>query len=120
MVDTHVAQAIQEIDLALAAMADRHEGLRDFDDLDLSPESSQAVAIELAEFNLRFNLLNEARAHLVNLMTDGYPELQPTQVTVQVLEEIQYNAKTVLAAVSQFELDKASALNLTAGDKETK
>jgi hypothetical protein len=120
MADTHVAQAITEIDLALAAMADRHEGLRDFDALNLSQASTDAVKVELAEFDRRFALLNTARLHLVNLMDDGYPELPPTQVTVEVLTEIQYNARTVLAAVSQFEIDRASALNLSAGPKEVK
>jgi hypothetical protein len=110
-----VDTAITEIQAAVADLAPRHEGLRDFARLNLQPQTIADVQAAVAVYDRRVGLMNEALAVLQRLVADGYPRLDSREVDAAVLKELQDNAATIEAALSQFAPTIPKTLGLTAG-----
>ena len=117
---TAVDAALAEIDTTLAAIAPAHEGLRDFASLNLSREAQVDVRASLVQYDRRVLALKAARAGLVALVADGYPELVPREVSPAVLRDLADNAATIEAALHQFGSNAATALHLADGPTEAK
>ncbi len=108
-----VDEAIVEIDAALVAMAPAHEGLNDYNALDIKPETKAQVEAAIVQYDRRKLLLETAKAHLEALTGDGYPVLDIPDVNASVLADLQENAATIAAALAEFTSNAAASLGLT-------
>lgn len=118
--DTAVAAALAEILATLAAMAPEHEGLRDFQRLNLQPETLTEVQASLQDYDRRVAKLLAAQASIEALLADGYPALDPRKIADAALEDLQQNARTVEAALARFASNAATRLSLAAAETEEK
>jgi len=109
-----VDSAIAEIDGALATLNPQYEGLKDYQRLNLHPDTAAAVQAALQVFDKRVGLLATVRDLLARLVADGHPTLTVQQVTPAVLSDLQDNQATITAALSQFASEPAASLNLSA------
>lgn len=116
-----VDEAIVEIDAALAEMAPAHEGLRDYQRLNIKPETKAAVDAAIAQYDRRKDLLLGAKTNLERLVGDGYPTLDIPDVSVVVKEDLDEQKRTIDAALAQFSsVPPATDLGLSAGAPEPK
>ena len=112
---TQVDAAIGEIEMVLDEMRPQHEGLRDFERLNLQPETMSEVQQFRQVYDRRVANLERARAALLDLLTDGYPNLPDREVAEVVHRELAENAQTIAAALEKFEARVlASSLNPSA------
>lgn len=109
-----VDTAIVEIQAALASLAPRHEGLRDFARLNLQAQTSADVQAAIAVYDRRVSLLNQSLATLQQLVADGHPTLEVREVDAAVLKDLQESAATIEAALGQFRPTIPNTLGLVA------
>lgn len=114
-----VDQALAEVIAQLATIAPAHEGLRDFERLNLQPETHEEVQNSIVQYDRRVELLQEAKRTLESLISDGHPSLNARGISQTAYADLQENAKTIEAAKAQF-IERASTLNLTGGAQEPK
>lgn len=112
----------QEYMDAKAILAPQIRGLHDMNNDQLSPESHQEIAEEIAFRENRNALLDAALLELDQVVTarealaaDGYPELPPAKVSDAVLAELSGEVSDVKAAASVFVLDSAVAMSVSLG-----
>lgn len=111
---SQVDEAIVEIDAQLAILNPQYEGLKDYQRLNLHPDSMAAVQAALQVYDRRVGLLMTVRDLLGRLVADGHPALTVQQVSGDVLADLQDNQATITAALSQFASDPATRLVLSA------
>jgi hypothetical protein len=118
---------IQELQDALVAMAPEHEGLRDFDALNLGEPAQREISAAIADYDRRVQYINgaigqltEAKSSLQTLEADGYPRLDKREVVDAAYADLQANAATIQAALAKFSSGKAVGLGLKTGSAEPK
>lgn len=111
--------ALAEITQAIADMAPVHEGLRDYQRLNLTPDAQVDVAQALALYDERWALLMGAKTNLEGLLAAGYPALDVPPVSLAVYDDLVANHSTILAALEMFTLvDEAETLTIIQGVPE--
>jgi len=113
---TAVQQAIVEIQNLLAAFAPQHEGLRDFDRLDLKDATKAEIEASLALYDRRKALLEDALAKLEALMADGHPDIPVREISPVAFADLQDNTMTIEAAMARFASNAAATLELSGGE----
>lgn len=107
-----VDDAVVEIDQELGRIEPIHEGLRDYERLNLNGDTMVEVQHAIAQYDQRVRVLNEARMTLVALQHDGHPTLDIKDVSASVLTDLQVNADTIEAALKKFHSNAATELGL--------
>jgi hypothetical protein len=97
-----VQAALVEVQVRLEAIKPAHEGLRDFDSLNLHADTEAQVQDELREFNHMKDLMEQFVAAAEALVNANYPNLEPRGVTEVVLADLQNQLDTITAARAQF------------------
>ena len=112
---------------AKAILAPQIRGLHDMQNDNLSPESHQEIAEEIAFRENRNALLDAALLELDQVVTarealagDGYPALPPAKVSDAVLSELNGEVNDVKAAASVFILDTAVNMSVALGEPTPK
>ena len=114
-----IDDALAEISAAMVAMAPAHEGLRDYDRLDLTPAAADAIEVALAIYDARWNALEAAKEALEALQTTRYPDppvLPPTSQAA--LTDLRANQATITVALGLFEHVEAVALLIVPDEPE--
>jgi len=116
------SDAIIEIDAALAALAPQHEGLRDYDRLNLIPEAHAVVQTAINAYDVRVLKLEQAKQALEALVGDGHPEMPARDVVQTVYADLQANKQTIDAALGIFHAvpDPATGFTFASGSPEPK
>jgi hypothetical protein len=117
---TAVDQAIAEITERLAAMAAPHEGLRDFNRLNLLEDTHREIAAAITRYDRRKQALEVAKAALEVLVNDGHPELPVQEISPEAVADLQANLDTIAAARARFASNVATAITLNPGAVEAK
>lgn len=117
---TSVEAAIQEIDNVLSVLQPQLEGLRDFDRLNIDPDTHAIIQVAIGDYFRREQLLLTAKAALVNLVADGHPDIDVREIPQIIYKNLKDNVDTISAAFSKFSPDKAVNLNINSGTPEFK
>lgn len=112
---TQVENAIKEITDLLAVFAPQHEGLRDYDRLNLNEDTHIEVRKSIAAYDRRESFLNAALAALNGLMADGHPDIPVRDISLSEYQDLQANAATIEAALLRFATNAATNLALAGG-----
>jgi hypothetical protein len=121
MATTAVTAALAEIVAALATIPPQHEGLKDFARLNLKPETLVEIRTSLEQYDRRVRLLEAAQKANEVLLADGYPALEPREISDAAYQDLQTNKQTIDAALQQFTSPTpATTLGLAAGAVEPK
>jgi hypothetical protein len=115
-----VDDAVAEIDAQLATLSPQHEGLKDYQRLNLQPDTLTSVGQALAVYDRRVSLLTRGRDALTALQADGHPAFDVQQVTAAVYGDLAANQATIAAALAIFASDPAATLGLSASTPEAK
>lgn len=111
---TKVEEGIAECQAVLGADATPHEGLRDYQGVNLEDPAKSAVQRRLAARDRRADLL---KAHIVTgeaLMADGYPQMPVVKVSAAAYADLKANKESIAAAYAEFTPDALDDLGLTA------
>lgn len=115
---TAVEQALVEITGRVAEFAPQHEGLRDFQRLNLKEETQVEIATFIALYDQRLAVLLAAKAALEALMGDGHPELPVREISPEALADLKENASTIESALLRFGSNKAVSMQFSAAPPE--
>lgn len=115
-----VTDALAEVDAALAAAVAPHEGLRDYNRLNLEAEAKAEVQEGILFFDTRVALLEEAKAALEALLGQGYPEVPVREIVPTAYADLVENRKTIDAALALFAAEQAQVLAMRTGTPEPK
>src|SRR5215204_306435 len=85
-----------------------HEGHRDYGNLNIKTETKEAISDGNVAFQRRQDLLVKAVESLQALEADGYPNVPEYEVEDAVYDDLEVNAKTILAALSRYHRKAAS------------
>lgn len=113
---TAVEMAIKEITDLLAVFAPQHEGLRDYDRLNLHDDTHIEVRKSIAAYDRREAYLNAAIAALTGLMADGHPDIPVRTIDISELQDLQANAATIEAALLRFASNAAVDMAISGGN----
>lgn len=117
---TAVDAALAEVNAALASLAPPREGLKDFDRLNIHPDTQAIVRESIVLFDQRWDLLQQLKGSLEAILNDGYPTLAVRQIPASAFEDLKDNAATIEAAFATFSEATATALGLSSGIPEIK
>lgn len=117
---TSVDAAIIEIADKLATLEPQLEGLRDFERLNLLPDTHAVVIDSINQYTRREMLMLAAQSALAALVADGYPVLDAREIIQAAYADLTGNAATIEAALAQFKPIVAANLRITAGTTELK
>ena len=109
-----------EIQTELDEMAPIHEGLRDFDRLNVLDDTRGQVREHIFAYDRRTGLLQNALAHLQALQADGHPDLPVRPVTPSVIADLEEQRRTIEAALAEFTSNAATSLQLEAEEPQSK
>lgn len=115
-----VDEAITEIEAAIEELQLPFEGLRDFERLNLQPETTTEVREARVQYTTRLNKLNQALNYLNELVNDGYPTLEIPNVSISVKEDLKAQHESISAALGKFKTEAAATLGLTGEAPEKK
>jgi len=120
--NTVLDDALLEVTVALETMSTGlQEGLKDLSDLNLRPESHNAVTDVVAQHGRRVILLTRARDAIQALLSDGYPKHDAHEVEQVIYDDLAEQQRTIGLAVAHFKpKERATALGLTAGTVQPK
>ena len=98
-----------EAEVPRKQVADILEGFEDFLNLDIGPDAKRQLEVLRSRYTTRLNKsvnvlrkLAEAKAAINELKADGHPEEPAAIVDRQVIEQMDRNLDTLLAARSRF------------------
>lgn len=117
---TAVESAIKEIEDALAVIQPQLEGLRDFDRLNIDPDTHALVQTAIVDFDRRVQHLLSSKATLEALMTDNYPEVPVREIPQNSYRDLKANVDTILAAFGKFTPNEAANLKIISDSPEPK
>jgi hypothetical protein len=117
---TAVGAALAEIESRLLVMQPQHEGLRDFARLNLHEGTLREINASIAQYDRRIGLMMAAKAALEALRDDGHPDLDVREIPEAAFHDLQTNATTIAAALSQFASGAAMSMRLSPGQAEHK
>jgi oligoribonuclease NrnB/cAMP/cGMP phosphodiesterase (DHH superfamily) len=112
---TAVDSALTEINERLATFAPQHEGLRDFQSLNLKDTTRVEIEASLALYDRRKDVLEKAKLALEQLNADGHPELAVREISADAFADLQDNTRTIEAAMARFASNAATSLVLNEG-----
>jgi hypothetical protein len=117
---TNVELALEEVNAAIDAIEPPLEGLRDFDRLNIHPDTKAIVQEQIAVFDRRFQLLQGAKNALEAIINDGYPLIPVREIPASAFEDLRENQTTIQAAFAQFSEATAAALGLSSAPAQPK
>lgn len=117
---TAVETALAEVNAALVALAPPREGFKDFARLNLKPESVEPVNRVIIDLDQRWDLLQDVKRVIANLLNDGYPALPKIEFTAEVVDDLRQNTSTVDAAFAMSKAEGAATFSFTEGGVEPK
>lgn len=117
-----------ELLAALAVVEPQVRGLRDFSKVSLSPETIEAIRIQIEARSARANKIHSVLAALDAVVTaraalelDGYPALEHAEVFTTIYKEIQEQRRELELAAGIFEPEPvASNINVVLGSATPK
>jgi len=113
---TGIDTALTEITDALAAVGPEYQGLLEFKQFNLRPDTAREVTEAITDYARRLGLMAAVRDALTALVNDGYPALAVRAIAESAFEELQTDAANIEAALKKFSSNQASALAITSGD----
>jgi len=109
-----VDAVLAEIEAREATMIPEREGLRDLAVLNLQPETLHEIALATTDYDRRLALQAAAKAALIALRADGYPDMPPIEIPESAFVNIKENKATIDAIYGRF-VPAASAMTVTGG-----
>ena len=92
------------------------EGLKDFQRLNIAPDTKVKVTETLDRYDRRAKRINEAVAALDNLNNDDFPNMPNVEVVQAVYADLAAQVSTIGAAFAKFDSEQAKSLGVTLGD----
>jgi hypothetical protein len=118
---TEVDGALVEVQAKLDELAPQLEGLRDFDRLDLDPDTREIIRTAIHDYMRRQDRLTAARDNLQWLVDDAYPDLPVRQIDGPAYADLLEQLATIQAALAKFSAgEPAASLSTSAGPAEPK
>lgn len=102
MSSENVQELLTELKLARAVLEPQIEGLKDYQRLNIQPDTKTKVDETLARFEQRAKLINEAIAALEKLDADAYPDVPVVSVVDAVFDDLRMQKATIGAAFDLF------------------
>ena len=118
--ETVVDDALAEILTALEQIEPLLEGLKDFQRLNLNPDTMSIINATIAEHEQRQAKLSASRDSHRALLADGHPFLPKHEIPQAAYSDLAANDNSISVAFAHFMPETAADLGLKAGEKQPK
>ena len=97
-----IEQALNDVRARMLEIAPAHEGLRDYLELNVQESTRAELQASLDEYDSMLTLMEKFETVADELLSAGYPNLEPRPVSVETLTDLQTQIDTITAARAQF------------------